>query len=76
MLTGLDQVVPFHAIALPEESTATQKVVEAAHETEVRVLEESMLTGLDQVVPFHAIALPEESTATQRVAEAHETEVR
>ena len=75
MLTGLDQLVPLHVTALPEESTATQKVAEA-HETEVRVLEESMLTGLDQVEPFHVITLPDESPATQKVVEAHETEVR
>jgi len=75
--TGVDQAVPFQVSALPERSTATQKVLEG-HETEVRPYTTfgSTETGVDQLVPFQVSALPEEPTAPQKVLEGHETEVR
>ena len=61
--------------ALPETSTAMQKVVDG-HDTEVRPLVPSMLLGLDQVLPSQLSALPETSTAMQKVGDGHDTEVR
>ena len=66
MLTGLDQVEPFHVITLPDESPATQKVVEA-HETEVRLGLVSMVVGADHP---SVLALAEVTPSTTVACEA------
>jgi len=64
---------PLPKSALPESSTATQKVLEG-HETEERPFPfGSTETGVDQLVPFQVSALAEEPTAPQKVLEGHET---
>jgi hypothetical protein len=67
MFTGLDQLLPFQVRALPELTTATQKLADA-QETEWRPNPlASMVVGLDQVVPVQIAASPAEPTAMQKL---------
>ena len=60
--TGAEKAVPFQVSALPELSTATQKVV-LAQETELSCPCGSALPGWVHEVPSHTVVPP--STATQ-----------
>ncbi len=60
-------------MALPEWSTATQKVA-VGHETEASGWEPSTSVR-DQVPLLHSMTPPEPSTATQKEAVGHETPV-
>ncbi len=74
MDAGVDHFVPFHMVALPLLSTATQKVV-ARHDTEVKLYDISTVSGDDHFVPFQERASPPVSTAMQKVDDAHDTAV-
>jgi hypothetical protein len=71
---GVDQVVPLNVIAWPEKSTATQKEA-LAHETELKIPEESTGVADDHVEPLYDHPCPPGPKATQVDADVHETEV-